>query len=282
MGNIGRAIWAMLLAMAASGFAFAAESGPEQLNAQELFTEDDYPSEALRLELQGRTEVRLTINANGRVQACQVIQSSGHDVLDQATCHIYQTRAEFRPARNREGRAVAGKIERRIVWRLPMENPGSFQPRVYRTEFLLHADRSVSDCMNRLLIAGQEQAQRCETAIFAGPGLFSILSRAGFSGEVDVLGIIAVMRMEADLEGPLVAEAGWTPLVRQDAALSVNDEGTTQDCEMTQPLGSTSANLPLCSFADSLSTKPLASDDGGSGARRISVGFMIFARQHQD
>jgi len=263
-----------------AGRAGSEPSPPEVLNQDELFGEDDYPAEAVRLELEGHTKVRLTINRNGRVDLCQVIQSSGHEVLDQATCRIFQTRAEFEPAHNGRGRPILGKLVRGVTWRLSNSRRLTFQDFRFQTEFQLDADHRLSNCTAKLLLSsGEEQARACESAQFGGSGLFTILRQAGFTGTVDVRGVLAASRTEAGLQQYFVIEAGWTLVAQQNAMVWVNDKGTAQDCVITQAYGPTSANLPLCAFADSLSTKAFADDPGGSEARRINITFGIFARQ---
>ena len=263
----------------APGGAASAPSPPEILNQDGLFGEEDYPAEAIMQELEGQTDIRLTINANGRVQACQVIQSSGHEVLDQATCAVYQTRGEFRPARNRQGRAVVGKLVRHVTWRLDRSGRPMAQEFRFQAEFRLGADRRMSNCTANLLSSGREQTQPCVSVPFGGSGLFSALAQAGFTGAVDVRGVLVAMRTQAELEKYFVPDAEWTLLARQNAVVSVNDEGTAQDCVITQGYGPTSANLPLCSFADTLSFRPRAEEDGGE--RQINIAFAIFVRPEE-
>jgi TonB family protein len=79
----------------------------------------DYPGEALRNDWQGTVSIVWRIDINGVVDACYVVESSGHRVLDEASCRLVKDRARYEPARNANGRAVASLDRRRIVWRLP-------------------------------------------------------------------------------------------------------------------------------------------------------------------
>ena len=79
----------------------------------------DYPAEAIRQGWQGTAAFALSIDANGMVSHCVVTATSGHSVLDRATCHCLQRSARFIPARDAAGRAVPDIYRGRISWRLP-------------------------------------------------------------------------------------------------------------------------------------------------------------------
>jgi protein TonB len=65
----------------------------------------DYPPEAARLRKQGRVVLRLHIDAQGDVASIELLQSSGHAVLDNAaTAELARWR--FLPAQ-RDGQAIA-------------------------------------------------------------------------------------------------------------------------------------------------------------------------------
>ena len=52
--------------------------------------------------------LRLRIDANGSVLQCLVDRGSGNPAIDAELCRLVQTRFRFRPAIDRDGRAVAG------------------------------------------------------------------------------------------------------------------------------------------------------------------------------
>ncbi|QTD57615.1 energy transducer TonB [Parasphingorhabdus cellanae] len=68
----------------------------------------DYPHKALREERKGSVALLLTITRMGRVGACEVTQSSGHDDLDQAACKNLSRRARFVPAMDYYGKRDEG------------------------------------------------------------------------------------------------------------------------------------------------------------------------------
>ncbi len=82
-------------------------------------TESDYRSVWVRQELTGTTGFRVRVGADGRAMSCQITKSSGHAVLDQATCELVSRRARFDPARDRRGEAVGGNYSSSVRWQLP-------------------------------------------------------------------------------------------------------------------------------------------------------------------
>jgi TonB family protein len=92
-------------------------------NLASYVADDDYPAEALRRGEQGIVGFQLEIGPDGLVSGCEVLSSSGSSALDEATCSIMQARARFSPARDGAGRAVADRVQARLRWVLPVEEP---------------------------------------------------------------------------------------------------------------------------------------------------------------
>lgn len=82
-------------------------------------TQSDYRSSWISREYTGTVGFRLSIGAGGKVEGCSVTKSSGVSELDQATCQLVQRRARFNPAKNDQGRAVAGTYNSAVRWQLP-------------------------------------------------------------------------------------------------------------------------------------------------------------------
>jgi len=80
---------------------------------------DDYPLLALEEEREGIAGFRLTVGKDGRVMECEITQSSGHSDLDEATCANITKRAEFHPARDKNGHVITGTYANRIRWQIP-------------------------------------------------------------------------------------------------------------------------------------------------------------------
>ncbi len=80
--------------------------------------QDNYPSRALREEVEGTVGVRVTVTANGRATNCSVTGSSGSSVLDQAACRGMERYARFNPALDDAGNPTSGTYSTRITYRL--------------------------------------------------------------------------------------------------------------------------------------------------------------------
>lgn len=88
-------------------------------NPAQWVTANDYPSKALRQELEGNVRFKLTINEIGRVSNCAIISSSGHETLDSVTCELIMQRAQFRPAFDKSGKPKTGFYTNRVRWVIP-------------------------------------------------------------------------------------------------------------------------------------------------------------------
>jgi TonB family protein len=78
-----------------------------------------YPPEAMRHGWEGDVSADLTINGQGRVSACRIVQSSGHAVLDEATCRLFRERARFNAAHNESGAPIESTFHvRSFKWRI--------------------------------------------------------------------------------------------------------------------------------------------------------------------
>ena len=97
-------------------------------NPASWVTYSDYPPVALRERREGTTGFRLTVNALGRPEQCDITLSSGSPDLDAATCAMLTRRALFRPALDRDGNPTTGTWSSRIRWIIPSGSPNGFNP----------------------------------------------------------------------------------------------------------------------------------------------------------
>ncbi|GAA4052471.1 TonB family protein [Parerythrobacter jejuensis] len=82
-------------------------------------TDSDYRSSWINREWAGTAGFRLSIGANGRVQECTVVDSTGHPALDAATCKLVRRRARFEAALNDKGEKVPGTFSSAVRWQIP-------------------------------------------------------------------------------------------------------------------------------------------------------------------
>lgn len=90
-------------------------------NLLSLFSNDDYPAEAIRNGEQGTVAVRVTIGPDGNVTDCSITQSSGSDVLDSTTCRIIRERLKTKPAATVDGLSKITLIDQKVRWVIPSE-----------------------------------------------------------------------------------------------------------------------------------------------------------------
>ncbi|MFU7527277.1 energy transducer TonB [Qipengyuania sp. ASV99] len=80
--------------------------------------QDNYPSRALREEVEGTVGVRVTVTPDGRATGCSVTASSGSSILDDAACSGMERYARFNPALDAAGNPTSGSYSTRITYRL--------------------------------------------------------------------------------------------------------------------------------------------------------------------
>lgn len=84
-------------------------------------TSADYPAADLRRESQGVTRFAVSVGADGKVQSCRIVVSSGSPSLDETTCKLVTRRARFKPATDETGAQVAGTYSNAIRWEIPRD-----------------------------------------------------------------------------------------------------------------------------------------------------------------
>ena len=73
-------------------------------------TPNDYPTEAVNRNEQGRVAVRIAVGADGRASECVVVASSGSRALDATTCRVALSRGRVEPRRDAGGPPVATRV----------------------------------------------------------------------------------------------------------------------------------------------------------------------------
>ena len=81
-----------------------------------VITPADYPAEAWRSGMEGAVGYELAVDAEGMVTDCTIVESSGFELLDAATCPIARERHTFDPARDENGNPVAGTFVAYAEW----------------------------------------------------------------------------------------------------------------------------------------------------------------------
>lgn len=85
----------------------------------EWITQSDYRTSWINREYTGIARFQLSVGTDGRVQNCQIMASTGHSVLDDATCKLASRRARFEAARNGDGEKIIGSYTGSVRWEVP-------------------------------------------------------------------------------------------------------------------------------------------------------------------
>lgn len=137
---------ALLLATAIPATAAEPRDPVPAGNPGEWAAPGDYPSAALRGEIEGVVGFRLTVDAKGIPSDCTLTRSSGDATLDETTCRLMRQRARFSPASDRRGRAVPGTWSSSVRWEIPNGPRPWPKPSDFDASFVVEADGSVSEC----------------------------------------------------------------------------------------------------------------------------------------
>jgi TonB family protein len=84
----------------------------------DLFSPDDYPSQALNGDLQGTVQMTFLVDDKGKVADCSIDGTSGVPVLDTMSCYIIQSRAHFTPAVGADGKPRRSSYTETVTWQL--------------------------------------------------------------------------------------------------------------------------------------------------------------------
>lgn len=70
------------------------------------FTSFDFPDVALKKDMNGRTQVRVTVGDNGRPLDCFPLKSTPDPVFARTSCNVLMKRARFQPAVDIDGKPM--------------------------------------------------------------------------------------------------------------------------------------------------------------------------------
>lgn len=110
---------ALLIGAASPALAGAStdKAARDARNGEVVFSQ--YPARALAAGEQGSVGFNVTLDREGYATACDVTHSSGFPRLDQETCQLILSRAEFKGIRGPDGRKTSTVAQGVVNWRLP-------------------------------------------------------------------------------------------------------------------------------------------------------------------
>lgn len=90
-------------------------------NPQSWVTAEDYPPAAQREGRQGVVGMSWQVNEQGKIENCQITQSSGSTDLDETACRLVTRRGKYAPALDQNGKPMRVTQSTRFRWVLPQE-----------------------------------------------------------------------------------------------------------------------------------------------------------------
>jgi protein TonB len=80
-------------------------------------TDADYRRSGLPQGAAGTVLISFRVRANGTVDRCSTVRSSGYAIIDRETCRLVQQRFRFRPARDAAGNPIDYTLRTDFTWR---------------------------------------------------------------------------------------------------------------------------------------------------------------------
>ncbi len=202
---------------------FAAPATPaEPIDLASWITADDYPVDAMRDGAEGTVWAELSVDNEGHITRCDVLETSGVPSLDRAACAAIIKRGHFKPALDGNGKPVASRYSRRVAWHLPKVPLLSYS---YVTSFIIGPDRSIVRCEHRQS-PGFPMVDPCEQqgaihplgqiAQHLGPGIATMTSRQMVDD---------VLPVEPSLDG-----LSLPPLATKEEYFTVDAAGAVTEC----------------------------------------------------
>lgn len=143
----GLAIAGMVSAALVLPASAATPVGPDPIEPHRWSIPAFYPPDSLRDKARGVVAFEIAVGSDGVPSGCTVSERSGDDLVDVRTCEWLVKQARFKPARDADGKAVAGHFETRFGWTV---RPGGLAPLPTAGSLtltaMIEADGRVTDC----------------------------------------------------------------------------------------------------------------------------------------
>lgn len=119
----------------------------------------DWPNDLYQQEVEASVRVELDVSAQGSVQDCRIVRTSGYDVMDNVVCARLQQRGNFNPALSAEGVKVAAKHQMTVMFRYD-DYPAIPVPETGQAflSFTVDEEGNVSDCVRDSSFASTDMA----------------------------------------------------------------------------------------------------------------------------
>lgn len=204
----------------------------------------DYPATALRYEMTGVTAFRLTVDEAGKPTQCEVVGSSGFDVLDTATCDRVMAKALFTPSRDRRGKPTNGTYLGRIRWVMPDDHA----PAPPRSEFFVRVLMTIDQtgkaiaCRTAYEVPDAPPApskESCQSFMDTFPLAMGSEVRGSFQGPAAEAEFVTALAFTPELRARVLApRVGYEQRALNVVRFTATKEGTLGKCAFEEQRGS--------------------------------------------
>ena len=215
--------------------------------------QDDYPPVAARLGMTGNTSFKLSVDATGKPTRCVISESSGFDVLDNATCDRLITNAKFTPAHDRAGKPIESTYSNRVIWTLPDGTVSPISERFFSVLLTIDQAGKVTSCRMVILAPAAEAAAIGENPCGRGldlPPAMGLLMRAGYDGSVAEVELQQADAFTPDLrERVLAPKPGYEQRALNVYSITVTKDGKIGQCAYAEQRGIDRFATDYCGLA---------------------------------
>jgi hypothetical protein len=213
---------------------------------------DDYPAAALRLDVEGITSFRLSVDVTGKPSRCEIVESSSFDILDRVTCDRLMANAHFTPGHDRAGRPMEGTYANRVRWQIP-EGENSVSESYVSALLSIDQSGKITGCQSVSHISPVAPASlqtSCEQMHGQVTEDVALDLRDGFKGaiaEVDVeMANVFTPALRDRVEAPI---AGYEQHALNVHRFTVTNDGKLTTCNYEQQRGSSHMIEDFCGNA---------------------------------
>ena len=231
---------------------------------------DDYPATALRFDMTGITAFRLTVDVTGKPSRCDIIESSGFDVLDTATCQRVMANARFSPASDHAGKPVEGTYTNRVRWVLPPDAKYTVAENFVSAFLSIDETGNFTSCRFVIHVPAGSPASTedpCKQSLKSIHPMMGLEIRGSFQGSS-----AEVVFQSADVFTPAIRARVLAPIPGYEQRglnihhFTVTSDGELGQCHFEQQRGSELLTTDFCKDAQGHSFDPpfAAIDEGGT------------------
>jgi TonB family protein len=234
-------------------------AGPYEASAKESVVEpvpigspadwvrpEDYPRDAARLGMEGRTAFRLTVDAKGKPVRCDITESSGFDILDTATCERLMANARFAALRGKRGAPKEDAFVSAVVWNLLDSEP--MTERIDATLLSIDQTGKVASCRYvRHFPVDSAAPPTCEFPPESFPVPLGLELRGNFQGPIADIELHRATVFSQELrERALAPMPGYEQRSLLAHRFTVNREGRLESCALEQQRGAVLIYFDFC------------------------------------